>query len=61
MPVGQRKTGKLFMGIKSMLRSIPRVHSLKKYTVTDASVNDSKALEDLLEDKALHADSVYTA
>ena len=38
---------------------------IKTYVVTDASVHDSQAIDDVLEEKdkdqALHADSAYTA
>lgn len=64
MQGGQRKTVRLFMDIKNHTKVDTKSKFIDKYTVTDASVHDSQALDDLLEEKdkeqELHADSAYT-
>lgn len=59
-----KKNGETFYGYKNHAKVDTKSKFIKKYVVTDASVHDSQALEDLLEEKdknqELHADSAYT-
>ena len=58
------KNGEKFYGYKNHAKVDNKGKFIKKYTVTDAAVHDSQALDDLLdeEDKGqdLYADSAYT-
>jgi transposase, IS5 family len=58
------KNGETFYGYKNHAKVDTKSKFINKYLVTDASVNDSQALDDLLEEKnkdqKLHADSAYT-
>ena len=58
------KNGEKFYGYKNCAKVENKGKFIKKYTVTDASVHDSQALDDLLdeEDKGqdLYIDSAYT-
>lgn len=47
MPNGQRKTT-LFYGYKNHVKLDARTVLVEEYMVTDASVHDSQAIEDLL-------------
>lgn len=53
-----------YYGYKNHVKSDSKSKIITKYTVTEASVHDSQALEDLLEEKdakePLYADSAYT-
>lgn len=64
MPVGQRKIMKYFTPYKNHAKVGNKAKFINKYLVTDASVHDSQAIEDLLDEKDegqdLHADSAYT-
>ena len=59
-----KKNGETFYGYKNHAKVDTKSKFINTYTVTDASVHDSQALDDLLteKDKAqdLHADSAYT-
>jgi IS5 family transposase len=59
-----QKNGEKFFGYKNHTKVDTKGKFIDTYTVTDASVHDSQALDDLLteEDKGqdLHADSAYT-
>jgi len=59
-----KKNGETFFGYKNHAKVDTKSKFINKYTVTDASVHDSQALEDLLDEKDknqdLHADSAYT-
>ena len=59
-----KKNGETFYGYKSHAKVDTESKFINTYTVTDASVHDSQALDDLLteKDKAqdLHADIAYT-
>ena len=59
-----KKKGETFYGYKNHAKVDTKSKFINTYTVTDASVHDSQALDDLLteKDKAqdLHADSAYT-
>ena len=59
-----QKKGETFYGYKNHAKVDTKSKFINTYTVTDASVHDSQALDDLLteKDKAqdLHADSAYT-
>ena len=59
-----KKNGERFYGYKNHAKVDTKSKFIKKYAVTDASVHDSQALDDLLEEKdknqELHADSAYT-
>ncbi len=59
-----KKNNETFYGYKNHAKVDAKSKFIDKYTVTDASVHDSKALDDLLteDDKGqnLHADSAYT-
>lgn len=59
-----KKNGETFYGYKNHAKVDTKSKFIDKYTVTDASVHDSQALDDLLEEKDkgqdLHADSAYT-
>jgi IS5 family transposase len=59
-----KKNGETFFGYKNHAKVDTKGKFIDNYTVTDASVHDSQALDDLLteEDKGqdLHADSTYT-
>ena len=59
-----KKNGETFYGYKNHAKVDTKSKFINKYTVTDASVHDSQALDDLLEEKDkgqdLHADSAYT-
>lgn len=58
------KNGEKFYGYKNHAKVDTKSKFINKYTVTDASVHDSQALEDLLDEKDknqdLNADSAYT-
>ena len=58
------KNGETFYGYKNHAKVDTKSKFINKYLVTDASVHDSQALDDLLEEKnkdqKLHADSAYT-
>ena len=64
MLAGQRKTEKHFSDKKNHAKVDTKSKFIDNYTISDASVHDSQALDDLLteEDKGqdLHADSAYT-
>ena len=59
-----KKNGEKFYGYKNHAKVDSKGKFIKKYLVTDASIHDSQALDDLLEksDKgqSLYADSAYT-
>ena len=59
-----KKNGETFFGYKNHAKVDTKSKFIDNYTVSDASVHDSQALDDLLteEDKGqdLHADSAYT-
>ncbi|MDD3861253.1 MAG: IS5 family transposase, partial [Bacteroidales bacterium] len=59
-----KKNGETFYGYKDHAKVDSKSKLIKKYTVTDASVHDSQALDDLLDEKDknqdLYADSAYT-
>lgn len=59
-----QKNKETFYGYKNHAKVDTKSKFIKTYTVTDASVHDSQALEDLLDKKdegqVLHADSAYT-
>lgn len=59
-----KKNNETFYGYKNHTKVDTKSKFIDKYTVTDASVHDSQALEDLLTEKDknqdLHADSAYT-
>ena len=59
-----KKNGETFYGYKNHAKVATNSKLINTYTVTDTSVHDSQALDDLLteKDKAqdLHADSAYT-
>jgi len=59
-----KKNGETFYGYKNHTKVDTKSKFINKYTVTDASVHDSQALDELLEEKdkdqELHADSAYT-
>ena len=64
MLAGHKKTRKHFTAKKNHAKVDTKSKFINTYTVTDASVHDSQALEDLLDEKdegqLLHADSAYT-
>lgn len=59
-----KKNGETFYGYKNHAKVDTKSKFINKYAVTDASVHDSQALDDLLDEKdkdqELHADSAYT-
>lgn len=59
-----QKNKETFYGYKNHAKVDTKSKFINTYTVTDASVHDSQALEDLLDEKdegqLLHADSAYT-
>ena len=59
-----KKNGETFYGYKNHAKVDTKSKLINTYTVTDASVHDSQALDDLLTEKDkeqdLHADSAYT-
>jgi len=59
-----KKNGETFYGYKNHAKVDTKSKFIDKYKVTDASVHDSQALDDLLEEKDkgqdFHADSAYT-
>lgn len=59
-----KKNGETFFGYKNHAKVDTKSKFINTYTVTDASVHDSQALDDLLtekdKDQDLHADSAYT-
>ncbi len=59
-----KKNNETFYDYKNHTKVDTKSKFIDKYTVTDASVHDSQALEDLLTEKDknqdLHADSAYT-
>jgi IS5 family transposase len=59
-----KKNGETFYGYKNHAKVDAKSKFINTYTITDASVHDSQALEDLLTEKdkeqGLHADSAYT-
>jgi len=59
-----KKNGEKFYGYKNHAKVDRKSKFIKDYAVTDASVHDSQALEELLDDsdkgQDLHADSAYT-
>lgn len=59
-----KKNNETFYGYKNHAKVDTKSKFINTYVVTDASVHDSQALEDLLNEKddgqALHADSAYT-
>ena len=59
-----KKNGETFYGYKNHAKVDTKSKFINKYAVTDASVHDSQALDDLLDEKdkdqKLHADSAYT-
>ena len=59
-----KKNNETFYGYKNHAKVDTKSKFINTYTVTDASVHDSQALEDLLdkqdEGQILHADSAYT-
>lgn len=59
-----KKNGETFYGYKNHAKVDTKSKFINTYTITDASVHDSQALEDLLtekdKDQVLHADSAYT-
>ena len=58
------KNGEKFYGYKDHAKVETKYKFIKKYTVTDASVHDSQALDNLLDEQdagqPLYADSAYT-
>ncbi len=58
------KNGEKFFGYKNHAKVDKKSKFIKRYKVTDASVHDSQALDDLLDEsdsgQDLHADSAYT-
>ena len=58
-----KKNNETYYGYKNHVKTDSKSKLITKYTVTDASVHDSQALEDLLDEKDrnqnLHADSAY--
>jgi IS5 family transposase len=59
-----KKNGETFYGYKNHAKADTKSKFINTYTVTDASVHDSQALDNLLTEKDkgqdLHADSAYT-
>jgi len=59
-----KKNGEAFYGYKNHAKVDTKSKFIDKYKVTDASVHDSQALDDLLEEEDkgqdFHADSAYT-
>lgn len=59
-----KKNGETFYGYKNHTKVDTKSKFINTYTITDASVHDSQALDDLLrekdKDQNLHADSAYT-
>jgi len=59
-----KKNNEIFYGYKNHAKVDSKSKFIDKYKITDASVHDSQALEDLLTEKDqgqdLHADSAYT-
>jgi len=59
-----KKNGETFYGYKNHAKVDTKSKFIKTYRITDASVHDSQALDDLLDEKDkdqdLHADSAYT-
>jgi IS5 family transposase len=59
-----KKNGETFYGYKNHAKVDTKSKFINTYTITDASVHDSQALDDLLTEKdkeqELHADSAYT-
>ncbi len=59
-----KKNGETFYGYKNHAKVDTKSKFIDKYKVTDASVHDSQALDDLLEEEDkgqdFHADSAYT-
>lgn len=59
-----KKNGETFFGYKNHTKVDTKSKFIDKYKVTDASVHDSQALDELLEEKDkgqdFHADSAYT-
>lgn len=59
-----KKNGETFYGYKNHAKVDTKSKFIDKYKVTDASVHDSQALDDLLEEddkgQDFHADSAYT-
>ncbi len=59
-----KKNNEMFYGYKNHAKVDTKSKFINTYAVTDASVHDSQALEDLLNEKdegqPLHADSAYT-
>ncbi|MBZ0241887.1 MAG: IS5 family transposase [Bacteroidales bacterium] len=59
-----KKNGENFYGYKNHAKVDSKSKFVKKYAVTDASVHDSQALDDLLDEsdkgQPLYADSAYT-
>ena len=59
-----KKNGETFYGYKNHAKVDTKSKFINTYTITDASVHDSQALDDLLTEKDkgqdLHADSAYT-
>jgi len=59
-----KKNGETFYGYKNHAKVDNKGKFINKYTVSDASVHDSQAIEELLDEKDkgqdLHADSAYT-
>lgn len=59
-----KKNGETFYGYKNHAKVDNKGKFINKYTVSDASVHDSQAIEGLLDEKDkgqdLHADSAYT-
>ncbi len=59
-----KKNGETFYGYKNHAKVDTKSKFINTYTVTDASVHDSQALDNLLtkkdKDQDLHADSAYT-
>lgn len=59
-----KKNGETFYGYKNHTKVDTKSKFIDKYTVTNASVHDSQALDELLDEKDkgqdLHADSAYT-
>jgi transposase, IS5 family len=58
-----KKNGEVFYGYKNHAKVDTKSKFINRYSVTDASVHDSQALDDLLsekdKDQELHADSAY--
>jgi transposase, IS5 family len=59
-----KKNGVTFFGYKNHVKADTKTKLIEEYSVTDASVHDSQAIEGLLtekdEDQPLYADSAYT-